>query len=179
MLMEIADRIIAVMDEPQAAERLVNPFDQYQSDDRQLDAAELRGRVLDLEDAMRKVPERQIEIKPRHYFAQGLYAREIVIPKGTLLTGKIHLFEHLNIISKGDISVMTEQGIKRIVAPATLISKPGIKRVGYAHEETIWTTIHACNETDAEKAEEHLVVDTYEQFALAVQGKEGPCRLLP
>lgn len=120
----------------------------------------------------------QIRIEPVHYFAHGLYAREITIPKGTVLAGKIHLSEHLNIISKGDISVMTEDGVKRIVAPATIISKPGIKRVAYAHEETVWTTIHACEETDVKKAEELLVVDTFEEFELA-QGKESPCLLLP
>ncbi len=128
-----------------------------------------RSKIIAIEAEMRKQP--QLVIEPVHYFAHGLYAREITIPKGTLLTGKIHLFEHLNIISKGDISVMTDEGIKRIVAPATIISKPGIKRVGYAHEETVWTTIHACNETDPEKVEELLVVETFEQFAL-VQGKE-------
>ena len=122
---------------------------------------------------MREQPN-QIVIETKHYFAQGLYAREIIIPKGTLLTGKIHLFEHLNIISKGDISVLTENGIKRIKAPATIISRPGIKRVGYAHEDTVWTTIHSCSETDSEKAEKLLVVDTFEEFA-----EVTACHLLP
>jgi hypothetical protein len=138
----------------------------------------MRSKVVALEDEMRKKD--QLVITPVHHFAQGLYAREITIPKGTLLTGKIHLFEHLNIISKGDISVMTEDGIKRIVAPATIISKPGIKRVGYAHEETVWTTIHACTETDVEKIEEALVVETYEEFERALAAhREAPCLLLP
>jgi hypothetical protein len=139
-----------------------------------------RGKVLDLEDAMRKVGAQghAVTIETKHHFADGLYAREIFIPKGTLLTGKIHLFEHLNVISKGDISVMTEDGIKRITAPAMIVSKPGIKRVGFAHEDTVWTTIHACAEKDAGKAEAMLVVDTYEQFALAAE-KDKPCLLLP
>ena len=131
-----------------------------------------RESILALEDAMRKEPD-QLTIEPVHYFAPGLYAREITIPKGAILTGKIHLFGHINIISKGDISVLTEEGIKRIKAPATIISKPGIKRVGYAHEETVWTTVHACEETDADKAEKLLVVDTFEEFEVA------KCHLLP
>jgi hypothetical protein len=156
------------------AERMVDPFDSPAT----LTSGEdvLREKILQLEDKMREQPG-QILIEPVHYFAEGLYAREITIPKGTLLTGKIHLFEHINIISKGDISVLTENGVKRIKAPATLISRPGIKRVGYAHEETVWTTIHACNEKDAEKAEKLLVVDTFEEFNAAIGGKE--CPLLP
>src|ERR1700739_4861404 len=126
-----------------AIERLVDPFEAKES---------LRHQVLQLEDRMRQEPD-QIHIEPVHYFAQGLYAREITIPKGAALTGKIHLFEHINIISKGDISVLTEDGVKRIKAPATIISQPGIKRIGYAHEETVWTTIHACNVKDGDEAE--------------------------
>jgi len=138
----------------------------------------MRGKIVALEREMLKC--QQVQIEPVHYFAKGLYAREITIPKGTLLTGKIHLQEHLNIISKGDISVLTDDGIRRLVAPVTIISKPGIKRVGYAHEETVWTTIHACDVTDVDKIEEALVVDTFEQFRKALGIEEGePCLSLP
>ena len=65
---------------------------------------------------MFEMTDKQIKIEPVHYFAHGLYAREIFIAKGTCLTGKIHLYGHINIISKGDISVMTDEGIKRITA---------------------------------------------------------------
>lgn len=128
-----------------------------------------RGKILALEDAMRQMP--QVEIPPVHYFSKGLYAREIFIPKGTLLTGKIHKTEHLNIISKGDISVVTEEGTKRIQAPFTMVAKPGTKRVGYAHEDTVWTTIHATEETDLEKIEHELIAPTFEDFE-ALRGLE-------
>ena len=147
-------------------ERFTNPFDLPEP-------APSWKQILALEDAMRKEPN-QLTIEPVHYFAEGLYAREITIPKGCVLTGKIHLFEHLNIISKGDISVLTESGVKRIKAPATIISKPGIKRVGWAHEETVWTTIHAYkDERDADAVERLLVVDTFEEF------EAKACHLLP
>jgi hypothetical protein len=142
-------------------------------------AAPLRAKISALEEQMRQCE--PLVIEPKHHFAHGLYAREILVPKGTLLTGKIHLAEHLNIISKGDISVMTEDGIKRIKAPATLVSQPGIKRVGYAHEDTVWTTIHACSETDIEAIEAALVVDTFAEFdarQLAAK-EEKQCHLLP
>jgi hypothetical protein len=139
--------------------------------------ADMRGQIVALEQRMFEMKERQITIEARHYFAHGLYAREITIPKGCVLTGKIHLFEHINIISKGEISVMTDEGIKRIQAPATIISKPGIKRVGWAHEETVWTTVHACEAKDADEAEKLLVVDTFEEFEQLIG--EKPCLSLP
>ena len=152
----------------EAIERFTDPFDNA--------IVPSREKVIALENMMREM-EGQIHIEPVHYMARGLYAREITIPKGTLLTGKIHLFEHINIISKGDISVLTEQGVKRIKAPATIISQPGIKRVGYAHEETVWTTVHACDAKDGDEAEKLLVVETFEEFEKAIGGTQ--CPLLP
>lgn len=99
----------------------------------------------------------QLPIDTHHHFAPGQYAREIVIPAGTLLTGKKHKTEHLNVVSKGDITVWTEDGMRRIKAPFTFVSKPGTKRVGLAHEETVWITIHATSETDLVKLEAELI----------------------
>lgn len=122
----------------------------------------VRDKILHLEEEMRKLP--PLEIPPVHYFAEGLYAREITIPKGTVLTGKIHKTEHLNIVSKGEISVVTEDGNRRISAPCTFVAKPGTKRVGYAHEDTVWTTIHATKERDIEKLELELIAPDYAQL---------------
>ena len=133
----------------------------------------VRERILHLEKAMQQSP-CQVELPPRHYFANGLYAREITIPKGTLLTGKIHKTEHLNIVSKGDISVLTEDGPKRVRAPFTMVSRPGTKRVGYAHEETVWTTIHATQETDLDKIEADLIATDFESLGL-IEKESQPC----
>jgi len=124
-----------------------------------VDTLAMRAKLQRLESEMLKCE--QVEIQVKHIFSEGLYAREIFIPKGTLLTGKIHLTEHLNIISQGDISVLTEHGMKRIKAPCTIVSSAGIKRAGYAHEDTVWTTIHATNETDLEKLEAELIAPDY------------------
>ena len=102
-----------------------------------------------------------VELEVRHYFSKGVYARELHIPKGTTLTGHIHKFENFNIMSKGDMSVLTENGIERVQAPFSIVSPPGTKRVAYAHEDTIWTTIHGTEETDIEKIKLAFVVDTH------------------
>jgi hypothetical protein len=121
-----------------------------------------REMILALEEEMRKLPPGEAPVT--HHFCEGVYAREMFIPKGTMLTGKIHRFAHINIISKGDITVLTEHGMKRIKAPCTLISQPGIKRAGYAHEDTVWTTIHPTHETDLEKLEEHFIAKDFSEF---------------
>lgn len=118
-----------------------------------------REQINTLEHEMRKLP--QIEIKTTHYFADGLYAREIFIPAGVLLTGKIHRCEHLNIVSKGRIAVWTDDGMREVSAPFTMVSRPGTKRVGFALEDTVWTTIHANvdNSQDLDALEAKLIED--------------------
>lgn len=109
-----------------------------------------------LEAAMFAEP--QVEIVPVHHFADGIYAREITIPAGTLLTGKIHRTQHLNIISRGRISVYTEgEPPREIVAPFAFVAEPGTRRLGFAHEDTTWTTIHATRETSLEALEAALI----------------------
>lgn len=125
-----------------------------------------REQIVRLEDQLRAMP--QVEIITTHHFANGLYAREIFIPAGTLLTGKVHKTEHFNIVSLGDITVWTEHGMRRVQAPFSMVSKPGTKRVGYAHTDTVWTTIHATNETDLDKLEAELI----EPMAITLDEKE-------
>jgi hypothetical protein len=138
---------------------------------------ELRNKIEQLEAAMFQMVEHQVHIEPVHHFADGTYCREITIPKGTTLTGKIHKTEHINIISKGDISVLTENGIQRIKAPCTIVSKPGTKRVGFAHEDTVWTTVHATNEKDLEQLELELIAPTHEDFERFIAGKKAELAL--
>lgn len=128
----------------------------------------IRERVFALEEAMRRECE-LVELPVKHHFSQGVYARELFIPKGTVLTGKIHKYQQLNIMSQGELSVLTEDGIKRVKAPFTIVSPPGTKRVAYAHEDTIWTTIHGTEETDLEKLEEHFIAQTEQEYLAFVE----------
>lgn len=121
-----------------------------------------RDKVSILEAEMRK--HEQIEIPIKHYFSPGVYAREITIPAGTLLTGKIHLYEQLNILSGGEISVLTDEGMKRVSAPFTVVSPPGTKRIAFAHTECTWTTILATDEKDPDVIESKFTVSTEQEF---------------
>lgn len=94
----------------------------------------------------------------KHHFAPGLYAREIFIPKGSYVVGKTHRYAHLTTVSKGRILVASEFGNLEVVAPSTFMSKPGIKRVGVALEDTIWTTYHPTSETDLAAIEADVIV---------------------
>lgn len=100
----------------------------------------------------------------KHHFAPGLYAREILIPAGFVIVGKIHRHAHINTISKGRVVVATEFGTQELVAPCTFVSQPGTKRAVVAQEDTIWTTYHPTEETDLAKIEAHVIAPTFEAY---------------
>lgn len=119
-----------------------------------------RESVMRLEDMLRTFP--QLTENVHHHFAPGVYLRELRIPAGAVLTGKIHRTEHLNILAQGDISVLTEHGVQRLQAPCVIKSSPGIKRAGYAHTDVVWICVHPTTETDLVKLEEQLIAPSFE-----------------
>jgi len=128
----------------------------------ELTVEQRRASIEGLEHHLLQLP--QITIEPKHYFIGGLCAREIVIPAGVCLTGKIHLEDHLNFVT-GDISVETDEGMTRLTGVQIAVpSKKGIKRAGYTHTQTIWTTVHATSATTPEEAERLLIVGSYEKY---------------
>jgi hypothetical protein len=139
-------------------------------------AVTMREKVDRLEAEMKAFP--PIEIPVRHYFATGLYVREITIPAGVLAVGKIHKTQHINMLSKGDVTMVTDTGSKRVSAPYTWVVEPGKKAAAYAHEETVWSSccINPTDERDLEKLEAALISPIYLD-QLETEGTS--CRLLP
>lgn len=105
----------------------------------------------------------KIEIPVTHHFSKSVYAREIKILAGTLLVGKIHKYQNLNILSEGEMTLFSIDGLKKVKAPYTVVSSPGVKRLAYAHTDCVWTTIHGTEETDVEKIEETFIAKSYEE----------------
>lgn len=111
--------------------------------------------------ALPALEKREFEVK--HTFLPGLYMRELLIPKGSLLVGKIHRLPCLNVVSKGDISVVTELGGGRVQAGYSAPSPAGIQKVGYAHEDTIFVNVFRTDETDTGKIEDVISFSNYEE----------------
>jgi len=132
----------------------------------------LRSRIDDLEDSMRSL-DGQVDIDSmdvRHHFTNtGLYAREMVIPKGTLITGRIKKHEHISVLSAGFVTEVTEAGLQHIRAPYTMVSLPGTKRIVLAHEETVWVTIHATTKSNLEDIENELIASSHSDMPKLVQ----------
>jgi len=126
--------------------------------------ADFRRSVFHLQDYLLTQESTLDQCVVRHIFAPGCYAREMTIPNGTVIIGKIHRHRHVNIISKGKVRVATEFGIEHFEAPYTFVSEVGTKRAVYTLEETVWTTIHVTDETDLEKIEDYVIAKDYDML---------------
>lgn len=132
----------------------------------------VRAQIMALKDRLLSMPGEHVEMPVEHQFATGMYMRKLFIKKGTVLVGKIHKQECMNIVASGDISVLTETGSMRCGAGFTVTSPAGIQKLGYAHEDTVFINVFLTDETDIEKLEEALVCESYDALhgVLTIEG---------
>ena len=142
----------------------------------ELEMLDLRRKVYEVEERMRDVPDSfKREIAVEHYSHGGVYARKIIIPKDTLLTGQIHKYDNMNFMLSGDLLVLIGNVWARAQGPGVILAPAGVKRLAYAIEETIWVTVLPTNEQDPQVIEKMFVATTeedYQQF-LTLQRAEA------
>lgn len=130
----------------------------------------VRRQLYELQGSMAESGLPSVDCPLQHSYVDGVYVRTIFIPAGTVILGKIHKHSHANVLSQGEVSVMTEGGgLEHFKGPLTMVSPAGCKRAVYAHTDTTWTTIHSTDETDLDKIEKYVIAETYaeyEQFKL-------------
>jgi len=122
----------------------------------------IRGFIAEVERMCKEFGE-PIDVQIRHHFSKDVYAREMTMPRGAMVVGKIHKHENLCIISSGEVSVLSVDGLMRVKAPFTFVAQAGAKRLIYAHEETVWTVVHGTSETDIEKIENEFIAKNYDE----------------
>lgn len=122
-----------------------------------------RNKLNELESLMNN--HEQLDIPVKHRFSGGIYAREITIPKGTLLVGRIHKFDHFDIMLSGEILVSTDTGEHKQLSGLNIMEgKAGKKRAGYALEDTQWITFHNVEERDPEEMYEYITCGSFEEL---------------
>lgn len=126
-----------------------------------------RDQIVQLQEAMFPIQCRQPE--PTHFFAPGMYLRELTIPAGMLMVGKIHKHAHFLMVLKGRAEVISEFGRMIVEAGHISVSPPGVKRIVLALEEVQFVTIHV-NPTDTED----LAVIEAEHIEAEILGLASP-----
>jgi hypothetical protein len=120
--------------------------------------AEMRRAILDLKDGLLKGE--AVDFETEHVVNDGTYTRILHIPKGSLLVGKIHLKSCVNLVTKGDISLLTEFGAKRVQAGFHGVSRAGVMKAGYAHEDTIFVNVFRTDKTDLAEIEAEIASES-------------------
>lgn len=107
--------------------------------------------------AIAKLP--QASCPTKHFFAPGVYVREIFMPAGAVIIGKIHKTRHLNIIQQGKVALANEDGTSTILGPCTFMSDAGVQKALLIIEDTVWSTVHVTELRDLESLEAQLIED--------------------
>lgn len=92
-----------------------------------------------------------------HHFSDGLYAKQIDVPAGTVIMKHTHSFSHLSILAKGEVAVLVGEDVEIVYAPACLEVKAGITHGVKAITDCVWFCIHATDEKDPDQIDEVLI----------------------
>jgi len=119
-----------------------------------------------LETAVQHGTEGMAELMPlKHDFSDGLYTREIFMPKGAVVVSFIHKQNHPSFFLSGEMSVLNDKGeINRIKAPMKVMTEIGTQRVAYMHEDCVWVCVYRTDKETIEEAEKDIYTEDYKEL---------------
>ena len=133
-----------------------------------------REKMGQLEAALKELPEVELgspqgnpSMPVKHHFANGVYCREIFLPKDSVCTGQIHRYETNNILVQGVVAVINPEEEPTIhKAPHVWQSPPFSKRAVVAVEDAIWITTHPVDksytESDLDKIFKEVIAEDFD-----------------
>ena len=102
----------------------------------------------------------------KHSFADGIYIREMRMKQGQLGFSAIHKHSYGFFLLSGILQSSKEEGVEEFIAPCYIISPQGAKRIVYAIEDCVITTIHAnpTNTKDLDELAKINIVFNWEEY---------------
>ena len=109
---------------------------------------------------------RSKEFPLKHTFADGIYIRQMEMKKDSVVVGAIHNHLHVWFLLTGNITVATQSTTEDYIAPCYVVSTPGVKRVIYANEESIFVNVHKnpTNTKNLNELEAEIVSINYKEY---------------
>lgn len=101
----------------------------------------------------------EVDLGVIHNFSDGVYAKQVTIPKGYIAGQHAHNFSHLSILAKGKVIVRTDDWERTYTAPICIEIVAGINHSVEALEDCVWFCVHATNETDVDNIDKILVTE--------------------
>jgi hypothetical protein len=115
------------------------------------------SRVRQLEGVLLGMP--QVDLSTTTLLHGGMCTRTIFIPAGVALTGAKTNKANVCIL-QGDITVTTDAGPRRLTGFHVIAADAGLKRAGYAHADTYWTTVWPTEADSQEAAEDEMTAES-------------------
>lgn len=116
----------------------------------------LRNPAKQIQKVISQLP--QYEPETNHYFAGGMYCREVKRCKDALIVGKVHKKEHFYVVASGTVAISQEgEKAKEVTGPAVIKSAPGTKRAVLALTDAVCMTFHRVDCETVAEAEAELV----------------------
>lgn len=108
----------------------------------------------------------QVEMPVAHDHCDGVYARSMFIPAGTVATGAVHRGESFFVVRSGTLVAHTPDGPREYRAGHMSVTRAGDKRAVVAMTDVIVTTFHANpdNETDPQALWDRFTVPAPMRF---------------
>ena len=126
--------------------------------------------MISVEDSVLHHTKEMEEVMPlKHHIQDGIYTREIFMPKGMLVLSFIHKTNHPSFFMSGDMSVITDTGeVNRIKAPMVIQTKIGTQRIAYMHEDCVWVCTYRTDATTVEDAEKEVYTEDFKELPMYV-----------
>jgi len=82
-----------------------------------------------------------------HFFGGGVYAKQMMLPKGHQALTHKHTYDHLSILAEGEVDIFLDGEPTRYKAPACIEIKAGITHGIVAHTNATFYCVHQTDET--------------------------------
>ena len=104
--------------------------------------------------------------KYKHSFAEGMYIREMTMPKSNLVVSAIHKRSFPFFLLSGHLAISTEKGVEEFIAPCYIITQSGTKRVGYSITDCVIVAVFSNpkNITDINELDKQNVAFTWAEY---------------
>tara|TARA_R110002167_G_scaffold253027_3_gene459370 strand:- start:967 stop:1473 length:507 start_codon:yes stop_codon:yes gene_type:complete len=100
-----------------------------------------------------------------HHLSNGLYTRQLFMPKGSFIISMIHKQNHPSFLLSGKVSYLNDQGlVETITAPHVIHTQEGAQRVLFIHEDTKWCCVYKTDAKTFEEAEADVYADSYKEL---------------
>lgn len=106
---------------------------------------------------MNCLPEEQrVDCPNKHYFAPGVYVREMFIPAGTFIIGRVHKTSHINIMLQGEGKFIINGEIVDVKQGDIFNSDANVRKVCIATSDVRFLNVFPVAHEDVEELEKEL-----------------------